>query len=206
MLQITAPQATLIVAAITIVAGLIGWFGRGFTFLVHRWWTGAPKQEQAAYLNSVADLAAKLKANGTTLEEIGQFEKIMRKPSLASSTAATEVVEAIEERPDTYAAFLSNVAMKVRTGADYGVADANLEKAVVDLRLLLREKEREALEAAQERWIEYRRALEVCAGLEFEGGTHAPLAGMIAGLTETERRTAEIYSQVHERAARYGYG
>lgn len=202
MLQITAPQATLIVAAITVVAGLIGWFGRGFTFLVHRWWTGAPKQEQAAYLNSVADLAAKLKANGTTLDEVRQFEKVMSRPGLAASAAANDVVEAIEEEPDTYAAFLSNVAMKARTGADYGVADANLEKALVDLRLLLRDEETEALEVAQERWTEYRNALEVCAGLEFEGGTHAPLAGMMAGLTETERRTAEIRSQVQERAAR----
>lgn len=202
MIQITAPQATLIVAAITLVAGLVGWFGRGITFLLHRWWTGAPKRENAAYLNSVADLAAKLKANGTTLDEVRQFEKIMRKPSLATSTAATEVVEAIEEKSDTYAAFLSSVAMKARTGADYGVADANLEKALVDLRLLLSAEETEALEVAQERWSEYRTALEVCAGLEFEGGTHAPLAGMMAGLTETERRTAEVRSEVQERAAR----
>ncbi|HEV7290456.1 lysozyme inhibitor LprI family protein [Sphingomonas sp.] len=202
MLQVTAPQATLIVAAITLVAGLVGWFGRGFTFLIHRWWTGAPKQEQAAYLNSVADLAAKLKASGTTLDEVRQFEKIMRKPSLATSAAATVVVEAIEDEPDTYAAFLSNVAMKARTGADFGVADANLEEAMVNLRLLLSDEETEAFGVAQERWTEYRKALEVCAGLEFEGGTHAPLAGMMAGLTETERRTAEIRLQIRERAAR----
>lgn len=202
MLQITAPQATLIVAALTLVGGLIGWLARGPTFLLRRWWTGAPKQEQAAYLNSVADLAGKLRSNGMTIDEVHQFEKIMRKPGLSASSAATEVVEAIEEEPDTYAAFLSNVAMKARTGADYGVADANLEKALVDLRLLLSDEETEALDVAQERWTEYRKALEVCAGLEFEGGTHAPLAGLMAGLTETERRTAEVRSQVQERAAR----
>ncbi len=202
MLQITAPQATLIVAAITMIGGLVGWFGRGFAFLLHRWWTGAPKREDATYLNSVADLAGKLRSNGMTIDEVHQFEKIMRKPGLSASSAATEVVEAIEEEPDTYTAFLSNVAMKARTGADYGVADANLEKALVDLRLLFSDKENEALDVAQERWTEYRKALEVCAGLEFEGGTHAPLAGLMAGLTETERRTVEVRSQVQERAAR----
>jgi uncharacterized protein YecT (DUF1311 family) len=126
----------------------------------------------------------------------------MRKPSLATSTAATEVVEAIEQEPDTYAAFLSNVAMKARTGAEYGVADANLEKSLVDFRLLLSDEEAGALEVAQKRWTDYRKALEVCAGLEFEGGTHASLAGIMAGLTETERRTAELCAQVQECAAR----
>lgn len=101
MLQITAPQATLIVATITLVAGIVGWFGRGFTFPVRRWWTGAPKQEQAAYRNSVADLAAKLKANETTLEKVRHCEKGMRKPTLANSAAATVVIEAIEDEPDT---------------------------------------------------------------------------------------------------------
>lgn len=200
MLQVTSPQASLIVAAITLVAGLIGWFGRGFTYLVHRWWIDAPKKEQAAYLNNVADLAAKLKANGTTLDEVHQFEKIMRKPDLATSAAATLIVEAIADESVTYSVFVSNMAQKARTGADYGVADANLEKALVDLRLLLGVNEAAALEIAQERWNEYRKALENYAALEFEGGTHAPLAGMMAGLAETERRTAEIRSQV-QRAA-----
>lgn len=202
MLELTSPQVTLLVAGSSLLAGLAGWFGRGLAFLLYRYWTGAPKRDEASYLHSVADLAAKLRTDGTTLDEVRQFEKIMRRPSLATSTAATEVVEAIEEKTDSYAAFLSNVAMKARTGADYGVADANLEKALVDLRLLLGDEEAEALEVAQERWTEYRNALEDCAGLEFNCGTHAPLAGMMAGLTETERRTAEIRSQVQERAAR----
>lgn len=77
-----------------------------------------------------------------------------------------------------------------------------MEKALADLRLLHSDEETEALEIAQERWTEYRTALEVCAGLEFEGGTHAPLAGMMAGLTKTERRTAELGAQAQERAAR----
>lgn len=137
-----------------------------------------------------------------TINEVRQFEKIMRKPGLSASSAATEVVEAIEEEPGTYAAFLSTVAMKARTGADYGVADASLKKALVDLRFLLSDEEAEALDVAQERWTVYRKALEVRAGLEFGGGTHAPLAALMARLTETKRRTAEVRSQVQERATR----
>lgn len=202
MLQLTAPQATLIVAAIGLVAGFIGWLGRGSTFLLRRWWTGAPKQEQATYLNSLADLAGKLRSNGMTINDVHQFESIMRNPAVAATAAATEVVDAMAEEAAEPDAFHSNLAMKARTGAAYGVADAHLDQALMDLRLLLSDNEIEALEVAQERWTEYRRALEVCAGLEFEGGTHAPLAGMMAGLTETERRTAEIRAWVQERGSR----
>lgn len=202
MLQLTAPQATLAVAIIAAIGGLLGWAGRGSTFLLHRWWTGAPQKERAAYLNSVADLAAKMKATGMTMAEVHQFEKIMRNPAIAGSDAVSEVVEALDGEGDTYGAFVSNVAMRARTGTAYDVADAQLEQALMDLRLLLREGEQDALEAAQEMWSDYRNALEVCAGLEFEGGTHAPLAGTLAGLSETERRTVEIRAQVDERVAR----
>lgn len=202
MLQITAPQATLIVLVVGLLAGFIGWLARGPTFLLRRWWTGAPKQEQATYLNSVADLAGKLRAHGMTIHDVRQFEAIMRNPAVAGTTGASDVVGALAEEAGEPEAFHSNVAMKARTGAAYGVADAHLEQALMDLRLLLGEREEEALEAAQARWREYRFALEVCAGLEFEGGTHAPLAGMMAGLTETERRAAEIRAQAEERSAR----
>jgi uncharacterized protein YecT (DUF1311 family) len=202
MLQLTAPQATLIVAVVGLVAGFVGWLGQGSTFLLHRWWTGAPRQEQAAYLNSVADLAGKLRAHGMTMDDVRQFEAIMRNPAVAGTAGASDVVDALAEEAEEPDVFHSNVAMKARTGAAYDVADAHLKRALMDLRLLLGEREEEALETAQARWCEYRLALEVCAGLEFEGGTNAPLAEMMAGLTETERRTAEIHAKVEERSAR----
>jgi uncharacterized protein YecT (DUF1311 family) len=82
------------------------------------------------------------------------------------------------------------------------MAEAQLKQALMDLRLLLSDREYEALEAAQERWREYRRALEDCALREFEGGTHARLAMVMSGLSETERRTEEIRAQVAGRSAR----
>ena len=120
MLQLTAAQATLIVAVIGLAGGLLGWLGRGLTFVLRRWWTGAPRQEQAAYLNSVADLAAKLRANGMTLNDVHQLESIMRSPAVASSTAASGVVEALADDAEGPSVFRSNVAMKARTGAAYG--------------------------------------------------------------------------------------
>ncbi len=202
MENLTNTQVTLLVAGVGLVAGFVGWLGRGLTFVLHRWWTGSPKRDDAAYLNSVADLATKLRANGMTIEDVRQLETIMRNPSAIGSDAVAHIVGDMADEAAEPAAFHSNVAMKGRTGAEYAVAEAKLEQALLDLNLLLDEHENEALEAVQARWFEYRAALQDLAAREFEGGTHAPLAAMFEGLTETERRTAEIRAQVVERGRR----
>jgi len=113
------------------------------------------------------------------------------------------VVEQFAEETEPEA-FYSNAAMQMRTGAALEVAEAKLNQALKDLQLLMREGEWEALEKAQEAWQQYREALQNCAHREYEGGTHAPLAWVFAGLAETERRTAEICEEVKDRTARYG--
>jgi len=92
--------------------------------------------------------------------------------------------------------------MQTRTRAAYDVADAALEQAVTDLHLIMGDRESELLDNAQDRWRAYREALAQSAYYEYEGGTHAPLAAGLARLSETERRTAEVRSQMEERAAR----
>ena len=94
----------------------------------------------------------------------------MHGPAVASSTAASGVVEALAKDAKGPSAFHSNVALKARTGAAYDVAKAQLDQALMDLRLLIGEHEYKAVEAAQEHWREYRRALEDCALREYEGG------------------------------------
>jgi uncharacterized protein YecT (DUF1311 family) len=93
--------------------------------------------------------------------------------------------------------------MKARAGTAYGVAEAQLDQALMDLRLLIGEHEWEHVEKAQEHWCAYRGALEDAALREYEGGTHASLAMTMVELAETERRAAEIRAQVEERSARY---
>lgn len=202
MLQITASQATLIVCAVSLMAALVGWFGRGLTFLLHRWWTGAPKREDAAYLHSVADLAGKLRANGMTMDEVRQFETMMRSPTVARSRGANEVIDSFSSTDTEPAAFQTNAGMQIRAKAAHDVATANLEQVVVDLHLMMSERESELLGKAQERWRAYRDALVQCAYYEYDGGTHAPLAALFMELAETERRTAEIKDQIEERRTR----
>jgi uncharacterized protein YecT (DUF1311 family) len=202
--NLTAQQVTLLIAASGIVGGFIGWLGKGVTFLLTRWWTGSPKQERATYLNSVADLAGKLRANGMTWDEVRQFEAVVQNPSVQSSLAATQVVEQLSADADAIEpeAFQNNVAMKMRMSAAYEVANAKLNQALMDLRLLMGGAEWEQMEEAQKHWKAYRDGLECSALHEYEGGTNATLAMAFVGMAETERRADEIRAQVKERARR----
>lgn len=200
MEHLTANEVTLLVATASLAGGLMGWFGRGIGFLLTRWWTGSPSHERANYLNTVVDLGAKLRANGMTMDEVQLLEEMVRKPSIKSSDAATQTVTQIANNEPS--AFSSNYAMKMRTRAASGVAEAKLDQVLQDLRLLVSDDEWECVENAQEHWVAYRDALAEGARREYEGGTHAGLAAVLTAVAETDRRTEEIQAQVDERSAR----
>jgi len=193
-------QLKLLIVGIGLVAALFGWFGRGVSFLLGRWTTGAGKREEVTYLTSVADLAGKLRTSGMTLTEIADFEKLFRTPALRASPASTSLlIGTDQDEPD---AFSNTVAMGARAAAASDVAEAQLQQALLDLTLLTHEAEREHLDAAYNTWVEYRGALKAAAGAEYAGGTFAPIAGTLAGMAETERKTAEVKLVVKERSAR----
>jgi hypothetical protein len=201
MKPLTSNELTLLTTGALLVGGFLGWLGRGLGFLLGRRVTGAPKHERAKYLNTLADFGAKLRSSGMTFDDVHELERIIQNPSLISSAAVTGVVEQVIEC-DEPEAFYSNAAMKNRTWAAYEVAEANLNQALTDLRLLVGEEEWEPFVTLQDHWRAYRSGLEDVARREYEGGTHAGLAAMWAGLAETERRTAEVRAVVKERAAR----
>jgi len=189
-------EVQLIIAGVSLVSGLIGWFGRGLSFILTRWWTSSAKHERAVYLNAVAEFGSKLRSSGMTITDVTQLEEIMGNPTIGSSEAAVNAVVGSDggDAPET------NYAMKMRVGAAYEVAVAQLNQALTDLRLRVRESEWEQIEKTQEKWEAYRTEVETCALLRYEGGTHAGLAVALAGLAETERRTAEIEAEVEERS------
>ncbi|MCL6740577.1 hypothetical protein LZ518_05455 [Sphingomonas sp. RB56-2] len=204
MEDLTANQVALISTAALLFGGFLGWLGRGAGFVLKRLLTGSPKQERATYLNTVADLGAKLRAHGMTIQEVRKLEDAVQNPSLESSSTANQVVEQLSAEADDSEpeAFQSNMAMKMRTSAAYEVAEAKLNQALMDLRLLVGEHEWECVEAAQGHWQAYRGALEDWALREWDGGTGATLAMQLVGMAETERRADEIAAQVKERASR----
>lgn len=189
----------MIVAAATLVGLVLGWFANGFGFLAKRKLSGAPKTERAAYLNTVTDLVAKLRANGMTLEEVHAFEAVLRSPAVAYSDAAIKIIDQTDGHEP--AAFHSNFALKSRASAAYDVAEAQLFQALTDLRLL-NGGEDDLLDEVQTRWLAYRTALEDRELARYPGGTHATLALTLAGLAETERRTHEVRAEIVEMAAR----
>jgi uncharacterized protein YecT (DUF1311 family) len=201
--HLTANQVALLVAAAGIAGGLIAWFGKGLGFLLSRWWTRAPEQERATYLNTIADLGGKLRAHGMTIDEVRKLEEVVQNPSVRSSETATGVVRQLVDAEEAESdAFETNAAMKMRTSAAYEVAEAKLNQAITDLRLLIGEREWECVERAQEHWRAYRDALQEWTLREWDGGTGAGLAAGLVGMAETERRADEILAQVKERCRR----
>jgi uncharacterized protein YecT (DUF1311 family) len=200
---IPTPIAVLCLAA---VFGAIGWVARGIGFIAGRWVTRSPTKERADYLHTVTDLGLKLRQGGMTIEEVRALEAVIGDCSVSSSSTAKKVVEEIAEDVASETShpeeFYPNIVMKARAGAAYEVAQARLQQVLLDVQILLSEKENAAFDVAQSHWVEYREALENCALLEYEGGTHATLAMVFAGMNETERRTEEIQRQILERSSR----
>ena len=200
MTEPTTIPVPVIVAGVGLAGLVLGWFINGLGFLVKRKLAGMPKSERAAYLNTVTDLAAKMRASGMTIEEVHAFEAALRNPAVVSSEAATSVIDSVD-LDDGPRAFDTNYAMKSRTRAAYDVAEAQLSQATTDLQLLS-SGEDETLIEVQRRWTDYRTALEDREMARYKGGTHATLALALAGIAETERRTEEVRAEVAERSAR----
>ena len=200
MNNVTTIPIPLLVAGVGLAGIALGWFVNGLGFLLKRKLTGTPKSERAAYLNTVTDLAAKLRASGMTIEEVHAFEAVLRNPAVASSEAASGVIDTVDLH-DGPRAFDTNFAMKARARAAYDVAEAQLNQALTDLRLLSGGDDPK-LDEVQDRWTAYRTALENRELAKYQGGSHATLALALAGLAETERRTEEVRTEVAERSAR----
>ena len=196
----TTVPGPLLIAGVGFVGLVLGWFVNGLGFLLKRKLTGTPKTERAAYLNNVTDLAAKLRASGMTIDDVHAFEAVLRNPAVASSEAASNVIDH-DNFDDEPHAFHTNFAMKSRARAAYDVAEAQLGQALMDLRLLSGGEDQK-LDEVQECWVAYRTALENRELARYEGGTHATLALALAGLAETERRTEEVRAEVAQRSER----
>lgn len=202
MWNLSDSQVALVVAGAGMVGGLIAWFGKGLSFLLHRRVTGAKAKEQVNYIKDVVDLSERMTAAGMTIEDARQFEALLRAPNANQGDAARAALGSLIDEPPT--AFVNNMAMKLRADAACQVAQAKLRQVIVDLKLLLSEEEQTALDAAQVAWEAYLQSLEERSFVRFEGASHSTLAMMITGLSETERRTEELQAEVKERSSLYG--
>ncbi len=198
MFSLTMPEATVIAAVIAIFAGLVSQSLKGVGYLIERRVTGAGQDEQLERGLKIAQLLAIMGGQGASAHDVRQMGVLLRRPEIMASTANNDIVSHAGKDAEP-AQYGDNHAMKARAGAAYEVAQAQLGQALGDLALLLRPDESARLEAVQGCWMAYRDALAEMARQEFDGGTHAGLAGVMTALAETERRTVEVRDMVAER-------
>ena len=203
MLSALSDNEAKLLVGLTAVAGVIlGLLGSGLGFIVKRWFVGAKQKERLDYISGLADLKIKLREAGLSMDEVREVGGLLANPTMKASERAQEIVAEIKEDMGRFGPHDTNVAIQIRTGAAYEVANAQLQQALVGFGLTVDEADWTYVEKIQDAWKQYRSALEDWAYHQYEGGTHAPLAMTAAGLAETERRTKEILDEASEFAAR----
>jgi uncharacterized protein YecT (DUF1311 family) len=193
-------EKELITAGAALSGGLLGWFGRGLGFWLARRVTGAGRKEHVDYLTSVAGLMSKMRADGTSVEEVAAFGSALRSPALVQSREVASIVEI--RHCAEIDRFSSSYAMRTRASAQLDLANAKLMQIQVDQRLVLEEVEEEPVAEMHKTWTEYRRALMEAAASEYSGGTIGSIVAALVGIAETERRSEELQSWVVARVER----
>jgi hypothetical protein len=192
---LSQPLAMLIIAAIAMISGGVG-------FLAKRWLSQTGKHETVAYLNSVMDLAGKLRAADLTIDDVRNLEAVLGSPKRSAKTCDTNPPSDGQAPTLEHEAFQSTLAMRARAIAALGVADAKIGQAIMDLQLLMSDREFEVLKSAQKHWKLYRSELGNLGLLQYEGGTGAPLGLVVAELVEAERRVIELQADLKLRLSR----
>lgn len=198
MRDLSSDELKLIIALVGFGGVILGYVVRAVGFVIQRQWTKAGRQEQATYLATMTNIAGALRTHGMSIEEVRQVEALMTNAAISSSPSALAVVAAAQGEPSDPDAFASSPAMKARAGAAYQVVNAQLEQALTDLKLLGDDEEARCVDQLNVAWKAYRTELENKALRQYEGGTHAPLAMVLAGVAETERRMKEVRQEVAE--------
>ncbi len=183
--DLSANELTIVEA---IGSGLLGAVLASLGFLAKRWLTGAKTQEKATLYGALADLLAKLREHGFSLDHVRELESYfagkIKTVGAHSELAGLEALRAeppgepdqLEggREPDQY---WTQYAMNVRAGAAFETADARLREALVELGTLISEDEERALEKVQRAWRLYRArqvryAASLYRGVRFSLSSH----------------------------------
>lgn len=189
----------------------LGAVGRESLFLVRRYLSGASRKDHLEYLAGTATLVKTLKDAGVSMDELNSIAATIKRPSIRNNLlpalnsgrpsqdeGGTVTLEA-EQR---YGYDGNNYEMKSQAGFDYQSAEVRLSITVRQLSERLCQDELEAFSRAQAAWTIYRDALAEASRAEYSGGTHAALAATLTAIAETNRRTAELNSDLQERLRR----
>jgi uncharacterized protein YecT (DUF1311 family) len=186
-------QTAALMGVMALIGGAIGFF-------VKRWLSESSAHERTALLSSLADLRAKMKSEGLDFAQIAEMERAVRGTVNISPESAEALTGQAElNRDDLPAGYWTTVAMRSRAHARFAVVDAELEEALIELMTLVSNEEASELGRSHVPWKVYRKRQMSYAGARYPGGTFGPLYGTLRGIEVTERRVAELKSEIEAR-------
>lgn len=178
---------------------LAGTLLTGVGFLLKRVLTGAAAQERVTRYVGLADIAAKMKAQGLSPADVAAVEAFVwgkrREAEIALQQSTPAAADEPSNEPEGY---WSQAAMNERAGAGYQTASAQLQEVLLELAHYVGEE----LWRTQEAWEEFRDRQMALARAEFEGGTIAPLLAASEGESLTRERIAWAQAALEERKRR----
>ncbi len=144
-------------------------------------------------------LREKLKASGTTIEELGAFEALLLGRAEDAAKVALEyehrAVEAIELGTDHG---LTQTDMNIRASESAHCADGRLMRLLAELEVFMGAEEATALREAQAAWENYREKHVAFCGEQYRGGSIQPMIRGIAFESVTINRIVELDSGLQE--------
>jgi uncharacterized protein YecT (DUF1311 family) len=194
--NLTDAQLGAAVSVTLFIGGAVG-------FLVKRWLTQSSTHERTALLSSLADLRAKMRTEGVSLDQIIELENMVRgKVNVSKETAEAVTGQSeVDDDANLPPGYWTTAAMRGRAHARFAVVDAQLDEAFTELATLVSHEETEPLSKSHTAWQTYRDQQIDYAYARYPGGTSGPLYGTLHGIEVTERRLAELQQEIEARRA-----
>ena len=171
----------------------------GLGFMIKRRITGAKAQERVTLFAGLADISAKMKQHGLSVDDVSAMEAFVSSKRragvlLASASAQTEVFR--EETAVEPEGYWTQAAMNQRADASFRTVDAQLAEALLELEHF---SDGEHLRSAQEAWEHFREQQAEFAASQYAGGSIAPLIAASEAQAVTEQRLAWARAEIEER-------
>jgi uncharacterized protein YecT (DUF1311 family) len=142
-----------------------------------------------------------MSSGGVGFDQIIELENMVR-GKLAVSPETAEAVtgqDAAAQDDNLPPGYWSTAAMRGRGHARFAVVDAQLDEALTELATMVSQEEADELAKSHTAWKVYRKRQINYAYARYADGTFGPLYGTLHGIEVTERRIAELQTEIEAR-------
>lgn len=213
LIELSAPQATLAVGAITVLAAVATLLLKGAGTVAWRWATGGALQDKARLYASMTETIGKMKAAGVSQQDLERFKAYLKGKAaplevLASKAGDTEQgAESLAPwlHPEYYERGMepyepeTQVAMNMVAEAKVLDVEARMRHVLWELERQIDEEDKELLNTAQQAWEIYRDHQAKFSSQPFSGGSIRTLIEFSERRTLTVRRLAEVQADLDQR-------